>query len=250
MDNQHNVRSVDRAFDLLLALEQTGRPMRLTELAQMTGIHKATTQRLLAVLERRGMVEKETTLYHLGPATVPLAHGFFQGNTTAKATLPILQELAVATEETVTLFIRLDFSRVAIQRVEGKHPLRYALPLGQRLPLYLGAGKVLAAAMPETELDQFLNQVGEMRTATGQVWSREFFLDKLRQIREQGYDIASNERTLVACAITAPIVRPGKNVTEVLTLAGPIERIPPARIPELVIEVRRAAQAIGAISSS
>ncbi|CAG0942194.1 HTH-type transcriptional regulator KipR [Anaerolineae bacterium] len=250
MDNKHNVRSIDRALDLLLALEQTGRPMRLTELAQTTGIHKATSQRLLSVLERRGLVEKDSTLYHLGPATVPLAYAFFQGNNLSKAILPFLQELATTTEETVSLFVRLGFSRVAIQRVEGKHPMRYVLPVGQRLPLYLGAGKVLAAAMPEEELNAMLNQIGEIRTAIGEKWTRETFLDKLRLIREQGYDISFNERTIGGVSVTAPILRAEKNVVEAITIAGSTENITPERIPALTVEVRRAAQAIGEMYAS
>lgn len=249
LNNQHSVRSVDRALDLLLTLEQTGHPMRLTDLAQTTGIHKATVQRLLAVLERRGLVEKDATYYHLGPATVPLAYAFFLGNNLTKAALPVLQELAATTEETVSLFVRLGFSRVAIQRVEGKHPMRYVLPIGQRLPLYLGAGKVLAAAMPEEELNEMLNQVGEIRPITGEAWTRETFLDKLRLIREQGFDVSFNERTLGAVSVTAPILRPGNNAVEVITIAGPTESITQERIPQLSMEVRRAAQAIAEMYS-
>ena len=241
---------MDRALDLLLTLEQAGRPMRLTELAQTTGIHKATTQRLLSVLERRGLVERDAAFYHLGPATVPLAFAFFQGATSKKAAVPLLQELAATTEETISLFVRLGFSRVAIQRVEGKHPMRYQLPIGQRLPLHLGAGKVLAAAMPKEELDEMLRQIGEIRLVTGQIWTRGTFMNKLRLIREQGYDVSLNERTLASVSVTAPILRPGKSTIEAITIAGPSESITQDRIPQLLIEVRRAAQAISDLQSS
>ncbi|MHB1162900.1 MAG: helix-turn-helix domain-containing protein, partial [Chloroflexota bacterium] len=48
--------SLERALDLLTTLEKKGPSMGLSELSRAAGIHKATTQRLLCVLERRGFV--------------------------------------------------------------------------------------------------------------------------------------------------------------------------------------------------
>lgn len=241
---QPSVRSVERAVDLLLTLEQAGHPMRLSELARAAGIHIATAQRLLSVLERRGLVEKESARYRVGLATVPLAYAFYLGNDLTKVALPVLQALSAATGQTCSLFLRLGLSRVVVQRVEGKHPLRFVLTIGQRLPLYLGAGKVLAAAMSKQELDRLLNQIGEMRLATGQVRTKEAFLAELKQIRKQGFAVSINERTMGVASVAAPIVQPGGTTVAAISAVGPVDKVPPDRIPQLSVDVRRAAQAI------
>ena len=244
---QSSVRSVERTLDLLMILEQSGRPVRLTDLARATGIHKATTQRLLGVLERRGLVDKDSGRYRVGLAAVPLAHAFFMENDLTKAALPMVQELAVATEETVSIFVRLGFSRVVVQRVQGKHPLRYQMPIGYRLPLHLGAGKVLAASLPQEELREMLAQVGEIRRATGEVWPKGPFLAELEKIREQGFAVSINERTIGAASVAAPITRADGTTIAALAVVGPTESVALERIPQLSVEVRRAAQAISGI---
>lgn len=239
-----SVRSVERALDLLLALELAGQPIRSVDLARSTGMHKATVQRLLSVLERRGLVDRDRNRYRVGLAAVPLAHAFFLENDLTKVSLPVLQELAVASEKTVSMFVRLGFSRVVVQRVEGKHPLRYVMPIGQRLPLHLGAGKVLAAAMSDEDLLEMLRQLGELRRVTGEVWPRESFLAELQQIRRQGYAVSINERTIGAVSVAAPIVRLDGTTVAALAVVGPAERVTLEQIPQLSVEVRRAGQAI------
>lgn len=247
VSTQPSVRSVERTLDLLMMLEQAGQPLRLVDLARATDLHKATTQRLLSVLERRGLVDRGSGGYRVGLAAVPLAHAFFLENDLTRAALPVVQELAVATEETVSIFVQLGFSRVVVQRVEGKHPLRYQMPVGCRLPLHLGAGKVLAASLPQEELREMLAQVGEIRRATGEVWPREAFLAELEKIREQSFAVSINERTIGAASVAAPITRADGTTMAALAIVGPTDSMALERIPQLSVEVRRAAQAISAI---
>ena len=62
------VRSVDRAAALLLALGDAQGEAGVTELARRLGLHKSTASRLLATLQKRGLVEQdeETGKYRLG----------------------------------------------------------------------------------------------------------------------------------------------------------------------------------------
>ena len=92
--NGDSVRSVERVFDLLAILEKVDHPMGVSELGRAAGMPKTTAQRLLAVLESRGFVEKQQGRYQVGVASVPLAHAFFLRNNLTRAALPVLQELA------------------------------------------------------------------------------------------------------------------------------------------------------------
>ena len=69
------VRSVDRAAALLIALGDSQGEAGVTELARRLGLHKSTASRLLATLQKRGLVEQdeETGKYRLGLVVIRLA---------------------------------------------------------------------------------------------------------------------------------------------------------------------------------
>ena len=245
-----SVRSVERTLDLLIALERAEEPMGLSQLARAVRIPKPTAQRLLSVLERRGFVQKERAIYQLGAGIVPLVGAFLAGNSLAKAALPVLEELALISGETVSLQVRNGFDRVVVQRVRSPHALGYSLSIGQRLPLHLGAcGQVLMAAMPEAELMAFLEPLCEMRLAGGQIRTRAELLAKLEEVRASGFAISRGEREAFVVSLAAPVVRAAKGTVAALAVTGPPGRMPQEKIEQLSIEVRRAAQEVARLSS-
>jgi DNA-binding IclR family transcriptional regulator len=239
------MRSLERALHILAVLEEGGGGMSVTELGRASQLSKATVLRILLVLEKYRFVEKRHSRYRLGATVLPLAHEYVLGNELVRVALPVLQELARTSKETASLFVRVGFKRIAVQRVEGINPLRFALPIGQRLPLHVGAGKVLAAAMPAGELQQWMDELEEMYLAKGETFPREALIKDLENIRRQGYAVAVGDRLEGTFAITAPVIDVVKATIAAVTVAGSIERLTPKRIELLSIEVRDAAKAIG-----
>lgn len=246
-DGGATVRSVERALDILGVLERAGQPMGLAEVARATNLPKATTQRLLSVLERRDFVQRERGFYRLGPGTITLAGAFLTGSSLLRAALPILEQMALHSGETVSLQVRRGFDRVVVQRVQSHHSLGYNLQIGQRLPLHLGAaGKLLCAAMPPEEMDQFLSQIRDVRRTGGEVLSIEQFLTELDGIRNQGHAVSRGEREAGVVSVAAAVSKPGGGVLAVTAITGPAHRMSEQKIEQLSWEVRQAAQAIGA----
>jgi DNA-binding IclR family transcriptional regulator len=237
-------RSLERALSLLLVLEDAGQSMGLTDLSRATQLAKPTVRRLMSVLEKYGFAERWQGRFHLGITVLPLAHAYLMGKELMRVTFPVLQELAQTSEETASLFVRSGFYRVVVQRVDGRFPLRYVLPIGQKLPLHLGSGKILASSMPDEELQQMLDKVGEMKLATGERVTRKAFLDELEQIRRQGYVISRNERTMGAASVGAPVLDANGKTIAVVVVAGPTDRMTMRKLKHLSIEVRNAANAI------
>jgi IclR family acetate operon transcriptional repressor len=240
-----SMRSLERALQLLDALEEAGGAVNITHLAKVCRLSRATVQRILSVLAQYGYVKKRQRQYWLGAAVLPLAHAFMIGDALTRITLPVLQELADVTEETASLFVRQGFKRILVQRIDGRHPLRFVLPIGQGLPLHVGSGKVLAAALPDRELDRLVETMGEITLASGKPLTREDFLQDIAAIRKRGYSISNSERTLGIFSIAAP-VRDGDGTTlAAVVVTGTSERLTPERIEALSLQVRAAAKAIG-----
>ncbi len=238
------MRSLERALHLLFILERAGAPLTMTDLGRESKLSKATVLRILSVLERYGLTEKKQGRYRLGAAVLPLAHAYVLGNDLTRASLPVLQELAQSSEETASLFIRLGFKRVLVQRIEGLRPLRFALPIGQRLPLHLGAGKVLAAAMSKEEILEMLEELGPMLRASGDEISKEELLAELELVRRQGYWISYGEQMLGTVAVAAPVTDDSGHTIAAVSVTGATERMTAAKTARLAVEVRGAAKAI------
>jgi len=238
------MRSLERALSLLAVLQEAGSSLGLAELGRASQLSKPTVLRMLSVLEKYGLAEKRHGRYRLGVAALPLAHAYVLGNELTRVALPVLQELAQRTGETTSMFVRLGFKRVLVERVEGANPMRFALPLGEKLPLHVGAGKVLAAAMSEDEIRQMLDELGEIRLANGQPMSRESLIIELKKVRQQGYAVSLGERMLGIVAVAAPVVDSKGATIAVLSVAGAADRLTSKEIEWLSVDVRDAAKMI------
>ena len=195
------------------------------------------------MLEARNRVERDANGYRAGVGLVFGAHAYLTSSPLLIAARSILQDLAAETGLTASLFKRLKWARVVLARVDGTQPLRYELPIGQRLPLHLGAGKVLAAHLSPSELDDFLDQLGEHTRADGTKVNRDDFVAELKHITDVGYSQARGEREPGVASVAAPINDPA-GITAGVQVAGAIDDIPVERVEQLGVEVQRAAFAI------
>jgi len=240
------MRSLERAMDVLDALARHEGPMRLADVARAADLHRATALRILTTLQKRDYVTSDAAGYRIGVAVLAAAHAFLVSDSAGRVAAPVLQELAATTGLTASYHVRSGAERVLVARVEGTYPLRYQLPIGQRLPLYLGAGKVLAAGMTDAELDEVIRSAGIMRTVEGVVVTPEALREQLDLIRTRGYHLSVHERAAGTAGASAPVHGPGGNVVGVATVSGPSERYSIDDLEAWVPELKRAAGALSA----
>ena len=239
-----SMRSLERSLDVLAVLEQNAAPMRLSEIAREAGLHVATTQRILNVLVSRGYARQEAMTYGMGVTPLLNAHAFLVSFPLLLVAKPFLQELSVSTEFTASLAIRVGFFQLILERTEGSRPLRYQLPIGEKLPLQLGGARVLAAAMDASDVEALIEYVGEIKTAAGHVVSREEFIAELETIRSQGYVHGSSQRERGAASIAVPVFDREDVTVASIQLSGLEEDFDSANIPALIAEMQRASAAI------
>jgi DNA-binding IclR family transcriptional regulator len=244
VEKSSTMRSLERAIDVLEVLEAARTPLRLSEVARRAGLHVATTQRILSTLEGRGRVEQDRTGYRTGISMLFGAHAYLATNPVATAAPLVLQQLAAATGLTASVFVRTGDSRAVLARVEGQNPLRYVLPIGQRLPLHIGAGKVLAAHLADEELDELLERIGEFTTAGGRTLTPEEFRAELVQIRSQGWCFSTDERVVGAASVAAGVLTGDGTCETAIQVAGPSTDSRFTDLQGLSVEVRQAAAAL------
>lgn len=126
-----------------IAILESFRPDRLRlslrELAEHTGLDKATLLRLLGVLVRARMVQRlESGQYAPGPALLHLGMLYRSTFDLGERLQPVLREVMRKTGETVAFYVRTGDERVCLYRENSHREVRHHVEPGMRLPLSAG----------------------------------------------------------------------------------------------------------------
>lgn len=237
------VRSLDRPFIILQVLREYRAPMRLSDIAAAAQLHLATTQRILTLLIRYGYVEREGLDYRLGLTSLLNGNTYLLTSHLVQVAEPVLIELTASTGLTSSMSVRNDLSAVLLMRVSSTPPLRFQVPIGERMPLVVGGARVLAAALDVEDLDRLLEGVSSIPLASGVVLDRSEFVDSLRIIRERGYAFGQGQREAGAMSIAVPVFGTDQRVVAAIQLSSLIEDIA-VDVDALVIELKRASLAM------
>jgi DNA-binding IclR family transcriptional regulator len=136
---------------------------RLTDIAQATGLDKATVLRLLETLAREGFVvrDPDAKLYRGGPELQLAGAAALARSDPRAAVRPSLVRLAGVFEDTAILSIPSGSESMCVDLELGRYPIRANyLEIGSRRLLGVGAGSLaLLAFMPERERDAALDVV-------------------------------------------------------------------------------------------
>jgi DNA-binding IclR family transcriptional regulator len=217
----------------------------VTQIAEALEVHKSTAFRLLATLERHGLVEQNSDRgkYRLGVGIIQLAGATSIRLDVVQESRPVSNQLADAVGETVNIAVLSGQDALYVDQVHGSGALQIHNWLGQRIPLHATSnGKVLLAALPRQRTDELL--AGELRRFTEHTCTdRKALIDELDLVRRRGYAVAVDELEIGLTAVAAPLRRADGVVVASLSASGPTFRIPPERLPELIDRVVVAARA-------
>jgi DNA-binding IclR family transcriptional regulator len=222
----NGVAAVDRAFKILFAFTPEDSTVGLSELAERTGLYKSTILRLVGSLLRwHLLIRLADGRYRLGPGALQLGAVYQQSHRSRDVFMPILQELAEATGESVAYYVREGDGRVCLHRVDSAHVLRYHVREGDFLPLTVGSGgRVLAA---------FAGAPGE----------------PYETIRTRFFYSSVGERDRDIAGMSVPVFTVGQAVAGALTVAGPSTRLDEeffaTHLPALLAAAAEATTALG-----
>ncbi|MBB3112611.1 DNA-binding IclR family transcriptional regulator [Paenibacillus phyllosphaerae] len=243
-EGKSNVRAVERALDLLLCFTIRSE-WAMGELAEQTGLHKSTVHRMLATLEDKGFVTRDriSERYRLGLRVWELAANMSHSDDPAIIGLSEMERLRDLIGETVSLYIRDGSERIRIQAVQSNQAVRRVAPVGDRLPLYVGASsKVLIAFERVGKQEELLNDP----TWPASI-DRGQFRKVLEEIQATGYATSFEEREIGAAAVAAPVYNRSGSLVAALSVSGPSNRLTLEAMVQHVPAIFEAARRIGAM---
>ena len=231
------VGSVARALALLDALAEG--PAGVNALARRIEVNPSSASRLLATLERGGLVEREPGgPYRLGLHIVALADRVLARLDVREVARPQLRALVEATGETATLSVPGGDEAVTVDFVPGESSVVSMARLGRpSIGHATATGKVMLAftgAEPRA-----LTRLTE-RTIT----DPERLAAELAAVRDQGWAEAEGEREPDLNALAAPVLARDGSLAALLGLQGPAARFTAARRAEVLPRLLEAAAAV------
>lgn len=235
------VQSVERALAIIEILARAGEA-GVTAIAAEIGVHKSTAFRLVATLERGGLVEQteDRGKYRLGMGILRLA-----GATTARLDVvqesrPICRALAAATRETVNIAVLSDRAALYVDQVAGASSLQPHNWVGQHVPLHATSnGKILLSGLTDDEVNRTLGAMPAYTEAT--ITTKARLRRDLDEARTRGYAVAVDELEVGLTALAAPIRNAHGDVIASLSVSGPTFRLDAARIEEILPQLLEAA---------
>jgi IclR family transcriptional regulator, acetate operon repressor len=244
-------QAVERALAVLHGVEADENGAGVTELAQRTGLTVSTTHRLVRALTDAGLLVQHprTERYQLGPALVVLGSKAAQRLGYQHA-LPLLEELAEVTGESINLGIRTGNEVHVVLDVASRQPLRFNQESGSRVPMHISAmGKCLLAAADD--IDEQISQLGDLVRATHRtITDRDQLRAQLELVRERGWALNDEERNPGVRAIAAPVPAPTGGPLGAISIQGPTIRITDDRLPDLAALLHTATHRVASLLSS
>lgn len=234
------VSVVARTAALLDAFDLRHPALGLSELARRSRLPKATTHRLATQLVAQGLLERSADRYRLGVRLFELGQRVPRPRALRDAAVPFLEDLYLASRETVHL-ATLDGDEVLyIERLVGHDSDRTPSQVAGRMPLHSTAtGKAILAHLPEPRREQLLarplTRVTPHTIVVPTVLATE--LDRVRRI---GWATEREETAIGYVSVAAPILDAHEHPLAALSVTGPSRRLDPERFGPAVRTAARA----------
>lgn len=218
------MRSVQRILALLESFSESRTTLTLQEIANESGLSKATAFRLVQSLDKAGyLVRLEDQSYCLSNRITRLA-GFVNSTLNIRQIArPSMIELSQRSQESITLHTVDGNFRVCVDVIDMPSALMSVSRPGMRIPLVDGAStNVLIAYLPSKERQKAIAYASKVskRKVTD-------LTAKLDLIVQQGYGVSYDERVLGIAAVSAPIREQDGTVRYTLTITAPTVRARP-----------------------
>jgi DNA-binding IclR family transcriptional regulator len=221
MTRPSGAQAIDRAAILLLQVVEANDSVTFSELAATTGLAKSTTSRILAALERNGLLRRERGgAFSPGDAFVKYAlRGNAETDLVALA-FPFLERLGEFSHETINLGVVRNGMVEQIAQVDSRYVLGGTNWLGRSVPMHCTAlGKVFlatdASVLPPGRLERLTPKTITVRSRLE---------EELVDVRRRGYAVTNEELEVGLSALAAPVRRREGAVIAAISVSGPSTR--------------------------
>jgi len=231
------VESFARGLAVIRSFGPQHKRMTLSEVSARCGLTRAAARRILLTLLELGYVAQENRTFLLTPRILDLGYCYLSSMPLANLAQPVMVELGNRLNQSCSVAALDGTEVVYLLRVPKRNLLNTpgVSLAGMRLPAFVSSmGRVLLAALPETELKACLD-ASDLRPHTARtIWRRAALEDEIRKCRRLGYSVVVDELEEGLSAVAVPIIDASGRTIAAMNIACNSAAM---RRPELVSHV-------------
>lgn len=247
------LKSLSKSFIVLEFLAESGKSLTFNELQKALKMPNASLYRILQTFVHHRILkfDSHTKTYSLGPYLIFLGNMAQKNMNLPVLALPVMERLRNHTNETITLFARVEYRKMCIQKVESDHTVRYTAELGKALHMHAGAsGKVLLAGMSREEVEEMVRCEGLPKLSANTMTGLEEIWEESRKVLKRGYAVSISERHRDAAGVGVPVFDSRGCIVASLNISCPADRFPTGDPEKLEAWVQLLKEASEEISGS
>lgn len=237
---------VRNAFAILQAFRGSEDWLTSRELSQRACLPKSSGHRLILTLEELGAVVRGPHgRYRPGMLLVSLSHTVAIAQLLREVSHRIMQDIAAKLNLTVHLGALEDGMVTYVDKVSTPNAFPPYTRVGSKLEAYCsGLGKVLLAALPPEQLENFILDGDLVPLTPFTITDRALLQAELEKVRAQGYAVDDREYQANMRCIAVPIHDGEGRVVAALSVTGETHKLPVEEQGLIRAELMSAAAAI------
>ena len=205
--DSYGIQSVSRALTILELFDERRPYLSTTEIAELTGLNRATAYRFCQTLLSLGYLEEVAPRrFRPGLKAVSLARAALSSRELPDLAQPYLRDLRDATGETVNMALLDGTDVVYVSRLLSHHLVALRLFIGSRLPVHASSlGRAMLAFLPDEEAEAIIDALDFETFTRHTIGDKRRLLAELRRVRSRGYALNDQELVLGIRGIAAPV---------------------------------------------
>lgn len=193
-DQKNIVAGLVNGLSVIRAFGEDRPEMSLSQVAEITGLTRATARRALLTLEHLGYVRSTDRDYQLTPKILDLGYSYLSSRPFIERLDPFVLQVAQQTGESCSVGIRADKEVVYVARRTNNRIMSVTLNVGTRLPVpHTSMGRVLLAWESQIEIDRVLGQETFPAYTRQTQTHPEAVARALVEVRQNGYALVDQE---------------------------------------------------------
>lgn len=215
-----------RGLRVICAFDPHSSSMTLAEIAQKTGLNRATARRLTLTLEQLGYARRNGRHFELTPKVLELGYAYLGSMGLPELADPFLDEAVEKFGESCSISVLSGTEIVYIARRPTSRIMSVSLNIGTKLPAFwTSMGRVLLSEKSVSELDAMLDHIELIPFTEYTVTDRAALHTILAEVRETGYSLVDQELENGLQALAVPLRNRRNELVAALNVSAHISRM-------------------------
>lgn len=225
------IQSLEKGLAVINSFSRERSAQTLSEVAQLTGLTRATARRVLLTLAELGYVHQTSRTFSLTPKVLDLGYSFLSSLQVVELAQHPMERLVHEVKESSSMSVLDGTEIVYVARVPTTRIMTIALALGSRLPVYpTSMGRVLLAGSDDAEIERYMAAADFEQLTRHTITEKTRFRSAIEKVREDGYALVDQELEEGVRSIAAPITNGRGEVIAAMNVSCHASRVTVSRM--------------------